>query len=249
MTWVIPTSSVWTLKRKDKGVVVYGLQAGMNSVGFALVKDGAFGVQTEQAVKNYQASAGLKVDGVFGPASSAALAESLTQKVGDGATPSGLLKNIVTGESGALLGAINATVPGGIDCGYCQRRVLTEDFGSDAIVQNAFDGERQMRLLRDTLVGRHAVYYNQPGAKTHERAWRLATLYHNYPYAAAEYAAGRWPSTQSLKPAAWVQAVGAKFPDGQPIQTPHEWCCHYALGDPAHNEPGFMCKNVTSWAV
>lgn len=55
-----------TLKLDSKGVSVKLLQRQLNAKGFHLVVDGQFGVGTEQAVEQFQASQGLTVDGVVG---------------------------------------------------------------------------------------------------------------------------------------------------------------------------------------
>lgn len=246
--WAIPQATTYSVKRRARSVVVWAVQRALNDLGFSLVEDGFFGKLTEQAVKEFQGAAGLADDGVFGPQSSAAMAESIGAKVSQGDLPGGLIASMVAGESGALIGAVNTTVAGGTDCSYVQRRVLEAEYETLA-VERAFDARYQFQLLRTSLVSRHDLFLGQPGAKSSERAWRCAVLNHNYPYGAQEVAAGRWPSTRSTTPTSWVQAIGAKFPDGHSIQTPWEWCCHYSLGDSNHHEPGMMVQSVSDWSV
>ena len=76
------------LKRGDKGAAVLDLQKDIRALGFnpgAL--DGKFGPNTEKAVIAFQESMGLKVDGVAGPHTSAALAEMLAKKARTGPKP------------------------------------------------------------------------------------------------------------------------------------------------------------------
>ena len=67
-----------TLRRGARGDAVRALQQQLNAqrqaAGLpAIAVDGAFGPQTEAAVRDFQRSAGLAVDGVVGPATSGAL--------------------------------------------------------------------------------------------------------------------------------------------------------------------------------
>lgn len=63
---VTPAQS--TLKKNSKGPFVIELQNQLNMLGHGpLTPDGVFGAATEKAVKEFQASAGLTVDGWAGP--------------------------------------------------------------------------------------------------------------------------------------------------------------------------------------
>ena len=66
-------SSSSILKRGARGSAVAALQTALTSHGHPLVADGAFGPATERAVKAFQARNRLKVDGIAGPATRAAL--------------------------------------------------------------------------------------------------------------------------------------------------------------------------------
>jgi SpoIID/LytB domain protein len=62
-----------TLRRGSTGQAVRELQYALVAKGQRITVDGAFGAQTEVAVKAFQASAGLAADGVVGPSTWAAL--------------------------------------------------------------------------------------------------------------------------------------------------------------------------------
>lgn len=65
-----------TLRKGDKGEAVAALQGALLSLGYDLGKsgvDGDFGPATEKAVKAFQKAAGLKVDGIVGENTRAAL--------------------------------------------------------------------------------------------------------------------------------------------------------------------------------
>ncbi len=61
------------LKRGDCGDPVFDLQLDLSCVGYALTVDGVFGVSTESAVREFQRSRGLTVDGQAGPGTRSAL--------------------------------------------------------------------------------------------------------------------------------------------------------------------------------
>jgi peptidoglycan hydrolase-like protein with peptidoglycan-binding domain len=258
---LIPEKTVYSSKKGDTGIVVWAIQRAINerrqlvaeqlgSLAVLLTEDGVFGTQTKGAVKHFQEGYGLLVDGVFGPATSSALATDLSTLLPI-TVPGRLVEGLVLGESGGLIGAVNHSVPGGIDCGYTQRRVYEADWANEAAVQRAFDARYQMTLFAKTLRSRHDAFFGRPGAHTHQAAWRLATLNHNYPSAAdtiSRFGIKNLPGYYTT-PQQWVIDIRAHFPDGEPIRTPLEWCQHYALGSPDHNDPGLMTRLVTDWSV
>ncbi|MGO3126915.1 MAG: peptidoglycan-binding protein [Luteimonas sp.] len=61
-------SSTPTLERNDRGPAVSDLQTRLAAAGFSPgTADGIFGARTESAVRSYQSSRGIEVDGVVGP--------------------------------------------------------------------------------------------------------------------------------------------------------------------------------------
>lgn len=59
-------SKLRTIKLGSDGGGVYLLQTLLNQHGYSIATDGNFGPQTENAVRNFQAKAGLKIDGICG---------------------------------------------------------------------------------------------------------------------------------------------------------------------------------------
>lgn len=55
-----------TIRRGDQGALVSELQTLLNKYGYGLTVDGKFGQKTENALKLYQSSVGLKSDGICG---------------------------------------------------------------------------------------------------------------------------------------------------------------------------------------
>ncbi|MCC7537783.1 MAG: peptidoglycan-binding protein [Deltaproteobacteria bacterium] len=55
------------LKKGSKGQDVTKLQQQLGQLGFALTPDGAFGGQTDEAVRKLQTMFGYTVDGIVGP--------------------------------------------------------------------------------------------------------------------------------------------------------------------------------------
>ncbi|MDX6467377.1 MAG: hypothetical protein QOI27_2417 [Gaiellaceae bacterium] len=78
-TAVAPTPSpTTTLTPGDRGPEVIVLQKALASLGYAVgTPDGVYGTSTQSAVAQFQTAAHLTADGVFGPATLAALAGAL----------------------------------------------------------------------------------------------------------------------------------------------------------------------------
>ncbi len=250
---LIPSKTVYEVVRDDTGVVVWAMQKALNAtVAKAenkIAVDSEFGLATEEAVVRFQEKKGLAPDGSFGPQTSEAMAITLAARATT-PVPDGLIRGLIAGESGYLIGSVNHSVPGGVDCGYCQRRVFDEDADNLDVVRRAFDPMYQINLFAGRLRNRYEIFRGRGFSA--EKAWRLATLNHNYPYAAEQLSLGRWPNAYSDSYQQWVVNIGGPngpltFPDGEPITTPMEWCQFYALGAPEHDWPGQMTKFVTSW--
>jgi hypothetical protein len=248
---LIPAETASTVERGDRGTVVWAVQRALNERGVdavPLAEDGVYGERTLKAVKAFQTKVEITSDGRFGPQTSERLIVFLIIKAGM-AVPAGLIRGVVAGESGYLIGAVNHSVAGGVDCSYLQRRVYEADYSNLEAVHRAFDPTYQVKLLGRALIDRHGAFYGRPGAQTHEAAWRLAALNHNYPIAADKISRVGIGGLSSYwtTPASWVEAIGAVFPDGARVTTPLEWCQRYALGSSAHSEPGLVTRFVTNW--
>lgn len=94
-----------TLKKGMRGSDVRALQQALAKAGFDPGINGAYGAMTVEAVKTFQASKGLKIDGVAGPATLAALNLPTT-----GARPAGARP---ASAAGAAEGASAVAVPEG----------------------------------------------------------------------------------------------------------------------------------------
>ncbi|HBP22875.1 MAG TPA: hypothetical protein DEA08_34485 [Planctomycetes bacterium] len=66
------------LRRGSRGPTVAALQQALTQEGYPLSADGIFGIRTEAAVRAFQGSRGLSVDGVVGPATAGALGSGNT---------------------------------------------------------------------------------------------------------------------------------------------------------------------------
>ena len=79
-----------TLRRGDRGDEVRDLQTMLDRCGYVIAIDGAFGSKTEAAVKGFQRSAGLIVDGVVGPKTWEELETAVGETVPDAELPEDL---------------------------------------------------------------------------------------------------------------------------------------------------------------
>lgn len=265
MPWTIPSQTVRTVARGYRGIVAWSLQKALDDLGdYTVATDGDFGPATEEAVRRYQGETRLTVDGVAGPATQRDLVERHIRfrYSADPGLPVGLLEGFCEMEGGWLLGAVNWSVAGGVDCSVLQRRVYEKDYGNDAVIERAFNLKYQGRLLSGSLIRLRDIFHPRAGTNdghagmgANEKAWRLAALDHNYPSAAHrlsytpiaslyKYPYTYWTTTQS-----WVTAHGFRFPDGTPVRTPLEWCHLYSgvLGG-KHGHVGNVTKYVSRWS-
>lgn len=249
MAYTIPAETDYVLREGDRGIVVWALQRVCNSFGIAVVEDGDFGPATTRAAKALQQALGIVVDGVVGTGTQGKLAQRLCgQEERAENLPDKLLLSKIQYESGGVLGAVNWSVAGGVDCGITQRRVYSDAYGDEATIKRAFDPRYQINLSGNRVAELHDIFLAREHVHTHEGAYRLAVLNHNYPLLAdkisrvgVEGLTSYYTTTQS-----WVTVHNLHFPDGAAIKTPLQWGQRYALGAPEHNEPGQAVKLV-SW--
>lgn len=231
----------YALRVGSSGWAVYGLQAGLRRVGLTLELDGDFGPATETAVETFQRRHLLGPDGIAGMVTQRELAtEVVGRRLRVPGIPDGLGLSLVDGEGGYLFGAVNWSVAGGVDCGLVQRRVTGPPFALAAL-REAFEPFTSTRLSLAIVQRRAQEFAARPAVQTAERAWRLALLAHNWPFAAEELASGR---SLPDRTAHWIPA-GVRFPDGTPVVTWRDWCEFYALGG-RHGEAR-MARFVQSW--
>jgi peptidoglycan hydrolase-like protein with peptidoglycan-binding domain len=249
-----PASTKYSFKKGDKHQGVWAIQRGFNSCyATGLTEDGSFGTMTDAAVRQWQEdhlTTVKVVDGIFGPASQKTFVSSLEKRADqDIILPAGILASLTAAEGGNYIAAVNWSIPGGVDCGYIQRRVYRNSAGAwvESEVKQAFDSLYQLKTLAFTLRSRKDYYVTRPGvvnrANKHEYAWRLALLHHNWPYGAQRLADGYMLSS---KTATWVPQ-GTKFTDGTPVVTFSDWAKFYAMGAPEHNHIAVTTRLITSW--
>lgn len=76
------------------------LQQYLNKVGYSLEVDGKFGLRTYAAVRNYQSSAGLEVDGIVGPLTWASLEKKVSGV--DQKSLTDVAKDVISGKYGNM---------------------------------------------------------------------------------------------------------------------------------------------------
>ena len=107
------------LRRQDEGDDIVELQRGLTRIGMkpTLTGTGYFGLETLKAVKAFQSSRGLTVDGIVGPVTSGALAQALaaaeTRTGAERAAAPAAAGGVVGGATavaaaGAMLGQVNS---------------------------------------------------------------------------------------------------------------------------------------------
>jgi peptidoglycan hydrolase-like protein with peptidoglycan-binding domain len=232
-----PRTTKYSFKRGDVHLGVWALQRFLNYVYGGLTEDGVFGPATEAIVQRYQAAVGATVDGIVGPQTQERIVRSVIVRTLFGATfPKGLLEGIVEAESGRMLAAANAAVPGGIDLGLTQRRVYGPPF-SEAAVKAAMDPLVNLDRSSENLHNAYQLYSGRLGAG--EYAWRVAALAHNWPAAADQLSRGEELSTTRI--ATWAPP-NTKFTDGAPVVSWRDWAEYYAIGSKVHNHAGLVTK-------
>lgn len=100
------------LRKNARGESVYALQTRLVEIGFLEIADGAFGPATEEAVKKFQADAGIPIDGVVGARTWEALrayvpiavAEPAVQPDAAEINLTGALSAVAAGGGGSVVG-------------------------------------------------------------------------------------------------------------------------------------------------
>lgn len=218
---ISPSATVWgdgrAFRLKDSSWAVIALQANLNDVSDELTLDGVFGRATEGVVKRFQAHRGLVSDGIAGPATQERLCMGLMQPAATAhdLVP-GLLRGLVENESGFLVAAFtpHPSDPG-FDLGAFQDS-YPEPGGQDAYLRSL----RVSQLAEQTageLRSRYDLFL--PRGLTPRRAWELAALGHNWPWAADRLSRGLSLPTE---PAQWVRDAS-----GGSLSTPQEWADSY----------------------
>lgn len=204
----------------------WALQAALGG----LVKDGEFGPATASAVRSLQSQEKLLVDGIAGTITQREAAyRCIWPAQEDQETPSGLLRGVVEGESGFLVGNHTAPYPNGTrDLGLCMFNMVP----TVANMQFAFDARKAIMRTAQNISSQHDTYLNQPGVKGDQRlAWRFAVGRHNWPAAADRFADGtigswryvsRGVSYRMSDPAPWVREIGVAG-----VDTGYEWFQFY----------------------
>lgn len=253
MAITIPRTTPYVIKRDDVGIPVYALQRALTGAGIPVPADFAFGAGTLNAVKRFQDAKRIEVDGVVGPMSQQMLGRTLCElQERRTPLPPGMLEAFCAGEGGWMLAAVSWKTPGGVDCGMIQRRVYEGDYGNDVRIKLAFDLPYQLAAMAADSIRLHGTFMARTKTvTTTERAWRLCILNHNYPYGAdliSRVGINGLPASWR-RPATWVQAIGARLPDGYRVETAEDWCRFYALGWPhaVHNWQGLMTKGILKW--
>lgn len=253
-----------TIKRGGVGWPIYGLQSGLKAVGHNLVVDGDFGPATEKATKVFQGKAKLTVDGLAGPTTQRALAIAVLGAMDLDMLPEGLPQSLMEGEGGYNFGAVNWSVPGGVDCGLMQHRVydpyihsaLEDAFYAPVAIMDACHDLRDRAYGNPKRAGfpgfmTSPYVLSLPKAKRKEAALRLALMAHNWPAAGgASYIAIHGKCSNPDGACSWLPRdkrgnLVVKFPDGKLVQTRWEWCQFYAFGG-AHGAAR-MTKYVEGW--
>jgi Putative peptidoglycan binding domain len=222
------------LEKGDKGWPVYGLQTGLDAVGYDLTADGDFGPATDKQVRAFQTKYKLGADGVAGGKTQAKLISLLDRKTHDRhpKLPTGLLRGFADAEGGNNVGAVNWSVTGGVDCGVVQVRCYGPPYKMSEL-RPAYNPAVSLERTAATFLGRVTSMRSMAYAKNRklEYAQRCAALAWNWPYAAEQYAKyGKLPNPN--KNAEWAVMGGrrVKFPDGAPVMTWKDWAEFYALG-------------------
>ena len=173
----VASDSAYPVRRCEKGIDVAMTQMMLNFHGASLDTDGYFGPATEQAVRAFQANAGLEVDGLVGPDTFAALLTSAPPPVPDGdgngtIDPWEMAADCVLDVSvPSGLAPASPPTPRSRGSGVPSGEVLAvEDLADAGVVEHGAEGfsdqrsNRQHLDLRELLLGRQRQRVGQHDA-------------------------------------------------------------------------------------
>jgi hypothetical protein len=211
------------LKKGLRGWDVVALQFSLRAIS-EIVIDGVFGPATTAAVIAFQRHRSLAEDGIAGIATQRELLlQNIWPQQNRFRTPAGLARGVVEGECGWQVGNHTAPYPDGTrDVGSCMLHVVPDGESLPRAFDPVFSIGKLCRRLREGEPNApygHDDFFGKPGAKTHQRAWELAVLAWNWPKGAVKLANGGVLSTE---PAQWVIDIGVAG-----VDSPAEWAAHY----------------------
>lgn len=225
----------YVLQRGDRGESVAALQVNLRGIAV----DGDFGPITETAVRAVQSTNRLVVDGIAGGATQQALCLTLSAPAQAAyQLPVGLLRGLVQNESSFYLASYTGhpSDPNGFDLGAYQDAFPPRE-RSQTTYRQAYSVPAMAGITAGELRAAKNRFKGKPGAPTDKRAWQLAALDHNWPFAAYNLASTGhiYPGNPALDTtrAQWVVTAS-----GGRLSTPQQWVDSYISR---------ACKYCLSW--
>jgi len=193
-----------------------------------LILDGIYGPESDRIGREVQAACHVKVDGVIGPATQEAFVKAKCVHAQKNTTPPGLPAGLCAMESSYFWPCVSPQNPNkSYDVGVAQDSILPSEW-TVARLTRAANPDAATHVLAHEVAAFHDGYVALKLAD--RRAWEVAAMAHNWPWAADKLAHG---DTASLnKPFAFTTAKG--------YDTALDYCNHYIAQ---------ACSQVTSWAV
>jgi peptidoglycan hydrolase-like protein with peptidoglycan-binding domain len=227
MSWEPVPRYRYVFKRGMAGTDVWALQLNLRAAGVSITTDGSFGPATDAAVKAFQIKQKLVADGIAGIMTQRSLCLFLAQTPEKfSRLPKGLLQGLCENESGYAVAAYTGhpTDPSGFDIGPYQD-AFPPRLRSEENYANAYNAKTMATEAGKTLRTQKDAFRKAPKVSTDKLAWQLATLNHNWPYAADNLAFRgsiyRDPAQDAL-PQQWIMIAS-----GGRLRTPREWVDSY----------------------
>lgn len=215
------------LKRGSAGWGVYGLQRALG----IKPADGVLGAKTEKFLREWQHNRNLTADGICGPKTYEYILRAAGRKADRiHGLPDGVGYGFAHAEGAGVFAATNWSIPGAVDCGPGQYRIVGPPFKMDDL-RAAFRPFESINRACDDLAERWEEYLERNKALDERpfSALEVAVLAHNWPAGAEQIVRSyrgylEWwrsiPAPDSL-------ITWAEKPNGQPY-TRAEWCKHYS---------------------